>query len=248
MVGEGRMVAISQTQTGTLTHLMAQYPGLWPGVNLHEDGGRADEEHQQVGNAQIGEKDVCGVAHILRLHNHDGHLRKDSISISVISANSPASPSVLLLKWQLLSGFLNSGFYFKFVLLFLNFSGEYNNVDLKEDYSSRSLSLIRSGVSYSDAISWTYHYITHHSQQHYYYAEEHGGCADIRRNLWQHLLSIIGIVLGSRCFCCSSRCGDNFCGDCGERCGGCCGGEVAVGWNTMSWVVWAIAATRSATG
>lgn len=76
MVGEGRMVAIQ-----TLTHLMAQYPGLWPGVNLHENGGRADEEHQQVGNAQIGEEDVRGVAHILRLHNHDGHLRKDSISI-----------------------------------------------------------------------------------------------------------------------------------------------------------------------
>jgi len=53
-----------------------QDPGLRAGVDLHEDGGRADEQHQQVGDAQVGEEDVRRVAHILRLHNHDGHLRR----------------------------------------------------------------------------------------------------------------------------------------------------------------------------
>jgi len=40
---------------------------------------RADEQHQQVRDAQVGEEDVCRVAHILRLHNHDGHLQRSLI-------------------------------------------------------------------------------------------------------------------------------------------------------------------------
>lgn len=58
---------------------MPQDPGLWAGIDLHEDGGRADEQHQQVGDAQIGEEDVSGVAHILGLDNHNGHLGRRRI-------------------------------------------------------------------------------------------------------------------------------------------------------------------------
>lgn len=36
------------------THLVAQHPRLGTCVHLDEDGGCADEQHQQVGNAQVG--------------------------------------------------------------------------------------------------------------------------------------------------------------------------------------------------
>lgn len=72
-----------------LTHLVAKYPGLRASVDLHEDGGRADEQHQQVRDAQVGEEDVCRVAHILRLHNHDGHLQRSLIWDLAILTSSP---------------------------------------------------------------------------------------------------------------------------------------------------------------
>ena len=43
-----------------LTHLGAEDPGLGLGVDLDEHGGRADEQHHEVSDAEVGEEDVCG--------------------------------------------------------------------------------------------------------------------------------------------------------------------------------------------
>lgn len=119
-------------------------------------------------------------------------------------------------------------------------------------FPNELISIINALAHFSVKGGRTHHHIAHHTQQHDDYAEEHGGCADIRWNLWQHLLSI-AIVLGAWCW---SGCGCCwFCGfsiRCCCCCCGCCGGVVLVvkscGWKTMRCVVWAMAATRRATG
>lgn len=57
-----------------LTHLLSQDPSLRLSIHFHKDGGSADEQHEQVGNAQVREEDVGGVPHILRFDNHKRHL------------------------------------------------------------------------------------------------------------------------------------------------------------------------------
>lgn len=107
--------------------------------------------------------------------------------------------------------------------------------------------LISNCILYSDVdnlfiieIRRTHHNIAHNSKQHDDYAEEHGGCAYIRRNLWQHLLSIFGGV-------CCSRIGVAGTGAGGAGAAAVVAGTV-VGWNTISCVVRAMVATSSATG
>lgn len=56
-----------------LTHFSAKHPGFGLGVDLDQDGRRADQQHHQIGDAQVHQENVGAVAHILRLEYHNRH-------------------------------------------------------------------------------------------------------------------------------------------------------------------------------
>lgn len=56
----------------SLTHVFAHLPGLRFGVDLHQDGGRADQQDHQISNGEVHEEDVGGVTHVLRFENDAG--------------------------------------------------------------------------------------------------------------------------------------------------------------------------------
>ena len=56
-----------------LTHLLPQHPRLRARVDLHEDRGRAHQEHHEVREAQVDEEDVGRVAEVLGLEDDQRH-------------------------------------------------------------------------------------------------------------------------------------------------------------------------------
>lgn len=69
---------LSGDPLSTLTHLVSQDPSFRLCVHFDQNGWRADEQHEQVSDAQIGQENVCGVSHVLCLQYHDGHLNRSA--------------------------------------------------------------------------------------------------------------------------------------------------------------------------
>lgn len=70
-----------------LTHMFTQRPDLRARVDLYQHGRCANDEHAEIGDAEIHQEDVGAVSHVLTTQHDQRYLRNHTETVSSATAS-----------------------------------------------------------------------------------------------------------------------------------------------------------------